>query len=831
MTRPALFVCLLVAALAAVSLAQDRDSYRPDHDGYTRIAVPFFEENCVRCHGPREENGNLRVDRLTPDDFASPLTMMRWGEVLNMVNSHQMPPAEERQPDPGDAGRFADWVLSQLAAGERARQTTDFVLRRLNRAEYDNTIRDLVGVSFRPAADFPEDGAASGFDNNGSALTVSPLHLELYYEAAKKILDGAIYTGRQPRSLTWRFDPEDNTLGLDRLRVDRDGQRIWLNPGNNKIENGWTIIHHDFWDTSLGFRGFTLPFEGEYVVRFRAYGHVPTRDDVIASIRELSNPSATELAHFRDDAMYDYGPPRVRIVQQINGQPRVLAEMDIPATESEPGIYEIRAPFTTENAGIQFYYAYDIPQVLENSSHQRKDAFARPELAIDWIEVEGPVFEQWPPESHARILPATLDRDEIAAAREVLARFMPRAYRRPVTAAEIDAKLELFAAIRDQKPSFEEAIKVPLTAVLTSPHFLFLVEPVVQGSRGNALNGYEIASRLSYFLWSSMPDDTLFSLASDGELLKPDVIRGQTDRMLADPRSHAFIENFVGQWLGLRDVGANPPVQNLFPEYDRHLEESIVRESEAFVAEILQHDLDIRNLIKSDFVTINERLARFYGIPGVRGDEFRRVPVPEGVQRGGLMTQASILTITSNGTRTSPVERGVWVLRTLLGDDPGLPVANVGEIAPSVPGIGKATVRERLEIHRSLPQCARCHNRIDPLGFALENFDASGAWRLQEGFGWNGRIGDDDPYIDASSALPDGTRIVGVDGLQQALLEREELFFTALTDRLMTYALGRTLGFGDQLTVRGIVAGLDDDNPTLRSLIHAITTSEQFRTR
>ena len=326
-----------------------------------------------------------------------------------------------------------------------------------------------------------------------------------------------------------------------------------------------------------------------------------------------------------------------------------------------------------------------------------------------------------------------------------------------------------------------------------------------------------------------MPDDELSRLADNGTLRQPAVLRAQVDRLLMDPRSEAFGRNFTGQWLGTRKVGANPPAKNLYPEYDRHLEISMVRETESFFAEILQHDLDARNLIRSDFVTINERLARFYGIPGVRGDAFRRVSAPPESHRGGLVTQASIHCITSNGTRTSPVARGVWVLRTLLGTDPGLPVANAGEIAPKVPGIDKATVRQRLQIHRELPLCARCHDKIDPLGFALENFNATGEWRAQEGHGYNGRIERNDPKIDASATMPDGAEFVGVEGLQAELLKKEDLFLHALARQLGTYALGRELDFADQAMLRAAVATMKREHYTLRSLTQSIVASDAFR--
>jgi hypothetical protein len=320
-------------------------------------------------------------------------------------------------------------------------------------------------------------------------------------------------------------------------------------------------------------------------------------------------------------------------------------------------------------------------------------------------------------------------------------------------------------------------------------------------------------------------------LADAGKLADKKERVKQLDRMLKDPKAEAFTRNFAGQWLGLRDVGNNPPAPDLYPQYDRHLETSIVRESEAFFREVLSNDLPATTLVKSDFVVINERLARFYGIDGVKGDEFRNVKVPPGVHRGGIPTQASILTITSNGTRTSPVKRGTWVMKTLLGVDPGLPVANAGEIAPKVPGIDKATVRKRLEIHRTLDQCARCHNKIDPLGFALENFNAAGEWREQEGFGYKGRIEKNDPKIDASSEMLDGTKIVGVEGLQAAILKNEELFLSCLANKVLTYALGREMGLADQPTVKAAVAHMEANGKTLRSLVQFVATCDPFEAK
>lgn len=968
------------------AFARNAARFEPDAAGYSRIARPFLTKYCIDCHGPDSQEGEFRVDEHLPNDFLDLAAKGKWGEVVNVLNSHEMPPEDETQPPERVVSNLVDWITNQMVRAELFRRDTVIVLRRLNRAEYRNTIRDLIGIDYDPVR-FPQDPAAAGFDNNGGALTVSPLHMELYYDAAREILDRALVEGPQPSSIKWRFEPESGNS--DSNRVTYEGQRVIVNGGNNPAQNGFRVVHHENWDKTVNARDFKLPHVGEYVIRVRAAGVVPRRQQVVESARNYlqqriaarreKNPREaehmqsrfeTDLDHFRTDRMYDYGPPRMKIFRSLAGQPSVIAELDVAAPLSDPQVYEARARFfPARGTGIRVRYAYDIPAEIENFWCQTGDEFARPELWVDWMEIEGPVYESWPPASHHQILfdSPLQRRDDRAYAREVIARFMRRAWRRPVNDAEIDGKLELYDLVRDAAPSFVEAIKTPLIGVLIAPPFLYLAEPDGSGQssppiaattsvtttvqtepiiddpvtpgtvdpvpdstspggskplpfrlftdrrgrkiRGRVvslsglkvtlertsgqkftvplteftakdrawirdvmrpqpvvattpapevrpkpakvpaaptprpqaspaasqlrhLNSHELASRLSYFLWSSMPDEKLFQLADAGQLANPSTLREQVERMLSDPKSDALVENFAGQWLGLREVGANPPAKDIYRRYDRHLEISIVKESLAFFDEILRNDLSVMNFVQSRFVVINERLGRFYGIPGVRGDQFRRVDVPQDVARGGILTQASILSTTSNGTRTSPVKRGTWIMKNVLGIDPGLPVANAGEIAPKVPGLDKATVRQRLEIHRSLPQCARCHNKIDPLGFALENFDASGNWREREGHGYKGRIGPNDPLIDASSSLLDGTKITGVSGLQDALMDREELFLSCLANKLMTYALGRELGIADQLHIKEAVRQMRRPRQdTLKSLITFVVTSEPFLTK
>ena len=849
------FPSLLLLALpcAVLSAAETPPAPQWDSKGFAATVEPFLKEHCLACHGEKKAKGDFRVDTHLPRDFLDITARQKWGEVVNVLNSHEMPPEDEPQPKPAQVAGVVDWITGQMVQAELTRRDGAIMLRRLNRDEYRNTIRDLLGVDWDVSA-FPLDPPSGGFDNNGRALVLSPLHMELYVDSARRILDRALVEGDQPASVRWRFEPEEGEGDSHRVELPPK-QRPIVHGGKNRKEGGFTVMHHNSWDRAPNARDFKLPHEGEYVIRVRAGGHIPSRADVVAAARaELTkrmekqnqeNPKRaeqnrknleTDLAHFETDRMYAYGPPRLRLISDLGGQPRVVADFDVTAPKDQPATLEFRTRLTRESLGIRLEYAYSIPSVLENFWMQGRDEFARPEAWLDWFEIEGPVHESWPPESHSRLLFDSPLRatDERAYARAVIARFLPLAWRRPVSAAEVDAKLALYDRARPEKSSFVQAIKTPLVAILSSPNFLYLVEPGLghdpaKGPRG--LTDFELAARLSYFLWSAPPDEELRRLAADKKLRDLTVLKAQTDRLLRDSRAHALSENFAAQWLGLREVGANPPAHDLYPQYDRHLEVSMVGEAKAFFEEVLHQDRPARDFIRSDYAVINERLARFYGFDGVKGDQFRSVPVPPGVRRGGLATMASMLTITSNGTRTSPVKRGVWVLKNLLGTDPGLPVANAGDIAPKVPGIDKATVRQRLEIHREQPQCARCHDKIDPLGLALENFNAAGEWREQEGFGYKGRVQREDPRINAAATMPDGTPIDGVEGLQKALLEREDLFLNALSAKLLTYALGRELGVADQPSVKAGVAHLKKNGGTVRALVHYVVTSAPFRSK
>ncbi len=843
-------LCVWLAMAGSTSFLRAQES----NEEWRAKVDAFFRLHCSECHSATKAESDLNMEKAPWSDFRSPTAKEWWSDIVNVLNSHEMPPEEKRQPDPNDVAKVVELIRDRLAQAELAQRESSNVLRRMNRDEYRNTIRDLVGIEL-DVSSFPVDPSAGGFDNNGRALTLSPMLIELYYATANKILDEAFHEQERPASIRWRFEIDSGSDDSNRVRMGENNAIV--NGGNNPVEDGWKVVHHDNWDKVLNVRDFVLPEVGQYTVRIRAAGEIPARKQVVESAEAIlrhrmeeqnqKNPQgsrwhqeqfANDLRHFQTDRMYDYGPPRLKLIRDLGGQPVVLQEFDIDATRTEPKVFEFSTKMTKERVGISLQYAYDVPSVLENFWLQGSDRFARPVAYVDWIEIEGPIYDSWPPRSRQLLIGDRdlnrLDRADRETqrreARQILSLFMRKAYRRPVKSEEIDNKLALFDEQDHQ--SFLQRLKPCMAAVLCSPHFLYLTEPFPEdGNERRLLNSHELASRLSYFLWSTMPDEELMRLASKDQLKDPEVLVKQVSRMLKDPKSSSLAENFCAQWLGLREVGANPPAKDLYPHYDRHLETSMVRESKEFFLHILNSDSSALDFVRSDYVVINERLARFYGITNVRGDHFRKVSVMPEHHRGGVVTQAAIHTITSNGTRTSPVKRGTWILKNLLGTDPGLPVANAGDIAPKVPGIDKATVRQRLEIHRTLPQCARCHNKIDPLGFALENYNASGEWRDQEGFGYKGRIEANDPHVDASSKLPDGTLIEGVEGLQKALLSKEDLFLNCLAGKLYGFALGRELGVSDQRFVRSAAEHLAKNGYRMSELIEYIVLSPPFQSK
>ena len=770
-------VLILTCLLAPSASAQDTE--RSPGDTYRRVVQPFLTKHCAKCHAEQTSEAGLRVDRLSPEFVAGSRDARAWEEIRDRMNLGEMPPEEEQRPAQPDVDTVNEWILTELrrAIAKSKDGAGQVVMRRLNRDEYNNTVQDLLGVNLRPGNVFPADNTAHGFDNIGRALTMSPLLMEKYMAAAQTLLNRVIVTGERPKSVLRHVEVEDLSRFFTRQKTLRT------------FNSGFMVRREDM--LLLTRSKVFLPRIDSY--RFGAAG------DYAFRVRAAAAEGGDH-------------PPRM--VMEFDGS--IIWEGDITAPDGQPEVIEVRIPVAPSTSGgrrvFQVAYSnFDMEHTMP--------------LVLDFMEIEGPIHDEWPPPSHHRIFfkgPDAELTDDYAG--EVVERFATRAFRRPVLQSEVDGLMALFHEEHNAGAGFEDAIKVALTAVLCSHDFLFLVEP----TRGNeaparALTDYELAARLSYFLWNSLPDDGLFAAAQAGELHDDAVLEAQVRRMLRDQRSQRFVRSFVGQWLQTRLVGSFPPDQKLFPQYDAHLEMSMVRETDAFFAEILHNNLSILNFIDSDFAMLNERLARHYGIDGVRGDELRRVSLTPDAHRGGVMTHASILTGLSDGTRTKPIKRGTWVLENLLGDPPPPPPPNAGEIEPNQKGSEALSLRERMVQHRDNPACASCHRKIDPLGFSLQNYDAVGAWRTHES-------GVTEP-IDASGLLPNGQSFNGPDAFKALMLERKDDFCRCLTEKMLTYALGRGLEITDRELVESVSATTARNGYRMIGMILSIVKSDAFQSK
>jgi hypothetical protein len=765
---------------------------------------PFLVRHCSECHGGAKPRGGFHLKQLAPD-LADQANRERWAAVLKHLQAGTMPPKGKPRPPEAESRVLAARISDRLAAAEADRRTTQgrVVLRRLNRDEYENTMRDLLGVKVDLKELLPQDSSSEGFDNVADALHVSSFLMERYLEAADTALNFAVTNGPKPASGKKRYSlRETHQVKIMSERVFR------------LIDD--TVVNF----TSVPWQSVTLsPFypseRGLYRFRISASGF----------------QSAGKPVTYRVDAG----------LMLMTGKPHLVGYFDAPA--DKPAIVEfVDRIEARETLRIQ-------PYGLANSSVVHKigaDEYKGPGLAVQWVEVEGPLNDTWPPESHRRIFgdlpqkPApsrndsrrveVVSKDPPADARRILKDFARRAFRRKVTEQEVQPFVDLVENRLAKKHSFELAMRVGLQAILVSPDFLFLRE------KAGKLDDFALASRLSYFLWKTMPDDELLSLAEERTLSQPDTLHRQVERMLKDRKAEAFIENFVGQWLGLRDIDFTEPSYLLYPEFDHMLKVSMVRETELFFAEVLKNDLSLTNFVASDFSMLNGRLAKHYGIPGVEGWEFRKVALPPGSHRGGVLTMASVLKVTANGTNTSPVMRGAWVLDRILGTPPPRPPADVPAIEPDIRGA--KTIRQQLAKHRETPACAGCHARIDPPGFALESFDVIGGWR--DNYRTTGR-GEPvmvdgrrmhylkGPKVDPADVLADGRHFSNIDEFKQLLLTDREQLARSLTEKLLTYATGAAPTKIDRPEIEAIVKTISAKNFGLRSLIHEIVLSKPFR--
>jgi hypothetical protein len=795
---------LAVALILAVDSAGSTGHGLPANPkAFEERIRPFLVRHCLGCHGGEKPKGKFRLDRLAPD-FADEVSRQRWLTVLERVKAGEMPPESKPRPAAKDVQLLADWIRGKAAAAAAAaarRTQGRVVLRRLNRVEYENTVRDLLGVPVDLKELLPADTSAHGFDNVGEALHVSSFLMERYLEAADTALNLAIANGPQPPRTTTRYSLKDQHGVKD------PSESVFRKLGDTVVlfsSSPWQAVHlYEFYP----------PDRGKYRFRISASGY----------------QSSGKPVTYRVDAG----------LMGMVGKNHLVGYFDAPA--DKPAVVEFVNHLEARSTIRILPYGLASAQAVHKVG---ADKYEGPGLAVQWVEVEGPLHDSWPPPSHRRLFgalaraPVAGNRLEVvsknpgADAERLLRDFTRRGFRRAVTDDDVKPLLALVKRKLAEKRSFEQAVRVGFMAAMVSPEFLFLRE------KPGKLDDFAFAARLSYFLWSTMPDQELFALAEQRKLGHPDTLRRQVERMLKDPKAAAFTENFVGQWLGLRDIDFTEPSPLLYPEFDDMLKASMVKETQLFFEEVLKNDLSLTNFVVSDFSMLNGRLAKHYGIPGVEGWQFRKVPLPKDSHRGGVLTMASILKVTANGTTTSPVTRGTWILERILGTPAPRPPADVPAIEPDIRGA--TTIREQLAKHRQVASCAACHAKIDPPGFALESFDVIGGWRDHYRTTGRGEAVTADgrrmpylkgPKVDPADTLPDGRRFANIDELKQLLLNDKEQISRALTEKLLTYATGAAPSSSDKPEIEAIVKKLRDKNYGLRTLVQEIVQSKPFQNK
>lgn len=766
----------------------------------------FANRYCVECHAGDEPAGKLSLDRL-PFDVDDPQSRQIWQLIADRVTRGEMPPEGSRQPEMAEVNSLMNELTSRITAAETADRAANgrVVLRRLNRVEFENTINDLFGLRLNLRDQLPQDGSAAGFDNVGEALHTSVFLMEQYLAAIDIALDEAIANLPQPRRI------DERMYCWDQHHVKISTERVFRRLEDSLVlfsSSEWNQIHmYDFYPSERGRYRFRISANG-----YQSQGSPVTYRVIVGNT-------------------------------QLSGRNGLVGYFDAPA--DEPIVVEFEQDMEPHKTIAILPYGLARAQAVDAVGAENWEG---PGLEVQWVDVEGPLYDAWPPESHRLIFcdlpqaPAPIynhsDRVEVvseqplADAEEIFLRFSRRAFRRTVTAAEVQPYVAIVEERMANGYSFEQSVRAALKGVLVSPEFLFLREAP------GRLDDFALASRLSYFLWSTMPDEELLILAEEDRLDDADVLRAQVERMLGHPKAAAFTENFLGQWLGLREIDFTEPSHILYPEFDHMLKVSMLRETELFFEELLQHDLSIANFVDSDFTMLNGRLARHYGLEGPEGWEFVRYPLPADSHRGGVLTMASVLKITANGTTTSPVLRGAWVLDRILGTRPPPPPADVGVIDPDIRGT--TTIREQLDAHRAVASCARCHTQIDPPGFALESFDCIGGWREHYRSTGNGEPVVIDGVrmhylqgqpVDCSGVMADGETFSNIDEFKQLLLRDIDQIARALTIKLVTYATGGAPTRLNDAEIDAIVAELRGNNNGLRSLVHAVVQSEMFRNK
>lgn len=770
---------------------------------FKSLESSFFAKYCYDCHrADAKEHFDLAT---LPSDLSTLEAQQAWLRIRDQLVYRFMPPKEELQPDTNERQVAIQWIESRIIAAEqeKRRDAGRVPLRRLSRLEYENTVRDLLDVQVDLSDLIPSENVSDGFVNNAESLHVSSFLLDSYLAAADRVLDAAIASGSRPNTINKRFDIRDERTVKPKgsvYRHESDGVAVF---------SSWVSanIQVTLWQ-------FNTRARGKYRFRISAYG---TQTDKPITFHVKAGPMNAAAQQYLI-GYYSVPPNEPTVIEFIeNMEPNLTIRIVVDGLGVTP------------------------PQIEKIGA----DNYKGPGLLIQHVDIEGPILESWPPESHRRLFgdlkqirsTTQPDRKETVSdkpledAKDILTRFIRRAFRRPITDADVQPYLTRFEKLQTQGRSFEDSIRVALKGVLLAPDFLFLRE------EPGKLDEFALANRLSYFLWSSMPDEELFQLAEQGKLSESQTIHKQVERMLKDSKSLAFKRNFVSQWLGLHAIDDTQPDAMLYPEYDDLLKVSMVKEVNLFFDHLLDNDLSIDHFIDSDFTYLNGRLAKHYNIESVPdGVDFHRIELPPDSARGGLLTMGAVLKVTANGTTTSPIIRGNWVLNRILGSPPPKPPENIEAVEPDIRGA--TTIRKQLAKHRDLPQCASCHTIIDPHGFALENFDVIGGWRdnyrsigVGETAVVNGRKMRylNGPPVESADQFIDGRQFQSIREYKQLLLENREDLAKAFAGKLLSYATGANATLADRESLDLVIHSTKEKNFGLRSMIQAVVDTPAFR--
>lgn len=807
--------CLLLAAFFGLALTLPAHAAEPFE--------AFLEKHCVRCHGPEKEKGELRIDRLSRD-FKLGTDTHHWAEVLEQINSGEMPPKkdnadkEAKRPSQEEIAAFVASLDSRIKEGRAARMASRPPVShyRLSRKEYQNTVYDLLGVRYDPTkpGELNEDTLWHGFERLGSELSLSPSHVDRYYRAAGIVLDRAFPTvsgeARKVRKTAAELrygGGKEAQETLNRFGIKRPLRALFF-PGSVRFQ---ALAANWFEKTGPEHSGL-------YKVRIQASGIRPPGGQPAHLSVGKTTTEETVAALFESDITAPEDRPEIHEFEVFLEMPAQLTFCVVATNNVDR---RSGAAYRGALGGPNYLFTHSSETLLLNPNAPQmfddKGNGLFSTVLVDWIEWEGPLVSEAEKDRRKEVLPP-----ENATPKEVaehLQRFAERAWRRPVKHDELAGYLQTYQAARETGEKPGDAYRIALRGVLTSRNFLYLVEGDPQPRE--RLTASELAARLSYFLWSTMPDDALTSAAKNGAI-KGKALEKEIDRMLTDRKAGRFVDDFPRQWLQLHRVGMFPPEKKLYPTYDAWLEASMRSEPVEYFREMFTKNLSVDSLLDSDWTMANARLCDFYGLPEPKSSGFQRVSLRPEDHRGGLLTMGAVLGLTSDGTRHRPVHRGVWLSEAILGKTPPPPPANVPAIEPPTPQSPKATLREKLEAHRSNVNCAACHAKIDPLGIAWDNYDAIGQWRTHEKVtAGTGK----DPVINSAGLMPDGREFADPVQFKKRLLEDRDKVARAFIEHLSTYALRRVLTFDDQEDLNAIQAEAKKTEYRVRDIVRAVALS------